>query len=379
MLLILSTDMTITIPQPQLASRLQKIDVTVMRAGTSKGIFLKLEDVPAEREERLAFLEQLMGSDAAQMDGIGGGNVLSSKIALVSKSEEPDIDIDYKFVQVVPGRGIDDTFSCGNLMSAVAPFAVDCGLVKAGDPETTVTVRDVNNHTQAAITIQTPGGKTNYIGDVELSGSAGSASPIKISYSKLVPNPDKMWPSGKVINRVNDLPVSYINAVVPVLIFSSDELSVDLGAAFLRQRNSRELIENLLNARDEFMEELGTGILRKSIRPKIAIVSPPIAPETTMSVRYFTPHTPHRSIAVTGAIAIAAASVVPGSVPAKAAAGIEDATQVPKQKIVFEHLTGKFELEMEYAHDGEHIYPVTASLVRTARLLIQGTAFVPSF
>lgn len=351
------------------------LDVTIMRAGTSKGIFLHLDDVPSEREQRLAFLEQLLGTDSAQMDGIGGGQVLTSKVALVSASAEEGIDVDYKFVQVVPGRSVDDTISCGNLMTAVAPFAVETGLVPAQHPETLVIVRDINNGARATIVLQTPGGKLTYAGDVELAGIPSKAAPISVCYNELITDPATMLPTGNVIDEVNGLQVTYIDTAIPLLIFRGEAL--DLEMKTLRQLHNRDTIEELLNARDKLLENIGANVNRKSVSPKIALVGTPTE-NGTLAVRYFTPHTPHRSLAVTGAIALAAACAIPGTVAAAAAVGV-DVKSSPQQTIRLQHMSGTFEVEVEFAGSGKLTYPASAKVLRTARLLIRGTAYVPNF
>lgn len=348
-----------------------------MRAGTSKGVFLLLEDVPEDRGERRALLERLLGTDVSQMDGLGGGHALSSKVALVSRSEEPGIDIDYRFVQVVPGRSVNDTVSCGNLMSAVGPFAIERGLVAASDPETVVAVRDINNGAQAELTVRTPGGRVSYAGDVGLPGIPGTSAPIWVTYTELISDPGSLFPSGNRADTVSGHDFTYIKAAVPLLILRGSDFGVDFSVRSLRYMSERDLIERILDVRDEAVAHVGETVDRSSTAPKVALVGEPCE-GGNLAVRYFTPHTAHRSAAVTGAISLAIASDLPGTVAAEhAREGDHEGHLKGTVEINLEHLAGTMTLKVSFQDIDGVRYPESVALLRTARLLMRGIAYLP--
>lgn len=344
-----------------------------MRAGTSKGVFLLAKDLPAAGTAQAEFVERLMGTDTFQMDGLGGGHLLSSKVAIISPSRRKGIDVDYKFIQVTPGRGYNDTISCGNLLAAVGPFAVEAGLVPPRDPTTSVMVHDVNLGCQAKVTMKSPGAKLSYAGDMVLPGSAGAAAPIKVFYTGIVRDASSMWPSGNVVDEVRAVPVTLINGAISLLIVRYQDVGIKELPENLRVVK-REIISCLLDLRDAAAKQFGIGLERRHVVPKICLIAPP-AKGGTLGVRYFTPHVPHRSLAVTGAITLAAACKVPGTLAAGLAEGLDPGRH--KEGIALEHISGTLELDMEFSGTGRECRPVAASLVRTARLLMRGNAFLP--
>ena len=156
-----------------------------MRAGTSRGPFFLREWLPpttAERDE--ALIGAIGASDLLQVDGVGGGSTLTSKVAIVSRSAEPGCDIDYLFAQVGVGQqSVDTRPNCGNMLSGVAPFAIEQGLVDAADGETTVRVFNVNTRSRIDVTVQTPGGRITYDGEHahRRRGRHGRADPPRTS------------------------------------------------------------------------------------------------------------------------------------------------------------------------------------------------------
>src|SRR3982750_461246 len=138
-----------------------------MRGGTSKGGYFLKEDLPADIAARDALLLRIMGSpDPRQIDGMGGADPLTSKVAIVSKSDRDGIDVDYLFLQVFVDQAIvTDAQNCGNILAGIGPFAIERGLVEARDGETRVAIFMVNTGQAAVATIQTPGGVPAYVGE----------------------------------------------------------------------------------------------------------------------------------------------------------------------------------------------------------------------
>ncbi|WYX51624.1 PrpF domain-containing protein [Achromobacter xylosoxidans] len=160
------------------------IPCVLMRGGTSRGPFFLGDWLPADPAERDRLLLQAMGSPhALQVDGLGGGNSLTSKVAIVSRSTRPDCDIDYLFAQVSVDRASVDTRpNCGNMLSGAAPFAIDEGLIAAADGETSVRVHNVNTGAVIEAVVQTPGGRLTYEGEARIDGVPGAAAPVRLNF-----------------------------------------------------------------------------------------------------------------------------------------------------------------------------------------------------
>src|SRR5690242_17668064 len=160
------------------------IPCVLMRAGTSRGPFFLREWLPQDdiaRDETL--IGAIVASDLLQVDGVGGGSTLTSKVAIVSRSMQPDCDVDYLFVQVGVGqKSVDTRADCGDMLSDVAPFAIEQGLVPGQDGETTVRVFNVNTKSRIDVTVLTPRSKVRYAGITSIDGVAGTAAPIRLNF-----------------------------------------------------------------------------------------------------------------------------------------------------------------------------------------------------
>ncbi len=158
------------------------VPCVLMRAGTSRGPFFLREWLPPDEVARdEALIGAIGASDLLQLDGVGGGSTLTSKVAIVSRSTEPGCDVDYLFAQVGVGqRSVDTRPNCGNMLAGVGPFAIEQGLVAADDGTTTVRVFNVNTRSRIDVTVQTPGRRVTYAGDTRIDGVAGTAAPIRL-------------------------------------------------------------------------------------------------------------------------------------------------------------------------------------------------------
>ena len=343
-----------------------------MRGGTSKGIYVDASLLPSEREHRNALLLRLVGDDNTQIDGLGGGNMLTSKVAIVSRSVRPDVDVDYQFVQVIPGRGLDDGVACGNTLAGVGAFACECGMVKIEDPTTVVTIHDVNTDARIEQELHTPAGQVNYVGDSKLAGVPHPAAPVKLRFYNLA-RPDCLWPTGRFVDDVDGVPITLINTLIPVMIVSAQAVGMDHPAT-RRDMYDRQLIDKLLALRSSVATVAGMEIANKVI-PKIAVV----ARSTTgadLRVSYFTPYTPHLSLAVSGAISIATAIVNAGTVAAEQS-GKPTIQANNEIEFTLEHVAGTMNITMIFEHSHDSWYPTSANIVRTVRMLMRGTAYVP--
>ena len=164
---------------------LQSIPAMVMRGGTSKGLFFLKDDLPGDSASRDRLLLGIMGSpDVRQIDGMGGAHPLTSKVAVVSASKDADADIDYLFLQVVVDKAVvSDGQNCGNILSGVAQFAIERGLIEASTGETVVRIRMLNSGGVAVVTVQTPSAQVSYEGDAKIDGVPGTAAPVLIDFA----------------------------------------------------------------------------------------------------------------------------------------------------------------------------------------------------
>jgi 4-oxalomesaconate tautomerase len=345
-----------------------------MRGGSSKGAYFLAEDLPADPQERDDLLLRIMGSpDEREIDGIGGGHPLTSKVAVVSRSPDARADVDYLFLQVVPDRAIvTDAQTCGNLLAGVGPFAIERGLVAAGDQTTEVGIRIVNPAVSfARARVQTPGGRVRYDGDVVMSGTPFPAAPIDIAF----PGDDTpVFPTGRLVDRFAGVDVTCVNAGMPVLLVRA----ADLGLAGTEPPDALEGDDALRSKVEEIRlaagPAMGLGDVRDTTVPKITIVSPP-RQGGTVTTRTFIPHRVHAAIGVLGAVSVAAGVRVPGTVAHQLAADPSDAGTDPRRRaglVRIEHPTGTFDVYVDLDGAQAAARVRETAVVRTARKLSDG-------
>lgn len=347
----------------------------LMRAGTSRGPFFLKDWLPRDERARDAALIGAIGAaDMLQVDGVGGGSTLTSKVAIVSRSARADCDVDYLFAQVGVGeRTVDTRPNCGNMLSGVAPFAIEQGLVQAAAGETCVRVFNVNTGSRIDVTVLTPEGKVTYDGSAEIDGVPGKAAPIRLAFldaSGAVTG--KLFPTGQRIDLIEGLPVTCIDSAMPLVIFRAADLgllgtespaALDADAALLARIESVRRIAG---------ERMGLGDVSKSVVPKPVIVVPAQAADSIVS-RYFTPWRCHASHAVTGAIGVATARALPGTVASGARCE-------PGRRILsILHPQGRIEVEVDVRGHGSDVRVERAALLRTARKILQGELHLPAY
>jgi len=346
-----------------------------MRAGTSRGPFFNAADLPLDRAARDAALIAALGSggDGRQIDGLGGGDSLTSKVAIVSKSAVPGVDVDYLFAQVaMDGSYVDASPSCGNMLSGVGPFAIETGMVEARDGVTVIRIRDMNARCIVEAVVQTPGRAVAYAGDARIDGVAGTAAPIALRFSNIVGSKTgAMFPTGRPIDKFDGRRVTCIDVATPMILIPAEELGVT-GYETPAELNARpDLFADVERIRLQAGAAMGLGDVSGTVLPKVALLAPARAGGAIAS-RYLTPWTAHAAHAVTGAIGVAAATVAPGTTAARLAAPARDGA------IEIEHPAGKIDIRIETA--GEAGAPVirSASVLRTARLLMRGSVAIPA-
>ncbi len=356
---------------------LHSIPCTLMRGGTSKGPYFHAADLPTDPDERDRVLLAAMGSPhARQIDGIGGGDTLTSKVVIVKRSTVPGIDVEYLFAQVsVETATVDTTPNCGNMLSGVGPFAIENGLVPAGDPLTTLRILNVNTGKVVEAVVQTPGGQITYDGAARIDGVPGSGAPILLNFLDAAgAKTGRLFPTGNRIDRIDAVEVSCVDFSSPLVFVPAEALGKS-GYETKRELDAdRVLKARLESIRLQVALAAGLGDARDKVLPKIALVAPPRAGGVIAS-RYFTPWNCHSAYAVTGALCLAAAASIPGTVVHRAARPRPDEPAL----VTIEQPAGTLDIRMKAAPDSTADKPVfvSAGLIRTARRLFQGRVHIP--
>ncbi|MDC2954032.1 4-oxalomesaconate tautomerase [Streptomyces gilvifuscus] len=341
----------------------------LMRGGTSKGAYFLAEDLPADPAARDELLLRVMGSpDERQIDGLGGAHPLTSKVAVVSPSADPDADVDYLFLQVVVDRPeVSDRQNCGNILAGIGPFAVERGLVPAGEKETSVRIRMVNSGDRATATFPTPDGRVDYAGDAEISGVPGTAAPVVIEFP---PGEGKLLPTGKVRDVIDGVPVTCVDNGMPTVLIEATSLGVTGYEAPKDLEEDLALADRLRAIRLEAGRLMGLGDVSDTTVPKLTLLARP-RDGGAVTTRTFIPVRCHTSIGVLGAAGVAAGLRIEGGVGADLAEldGGGDRVRV-------EHPTGFMDIESSLikGSDGLPVARRTA-VVRTARKIFDGTVF----
>ena len=353
----------------------RQIPCVLMRAGTSRGpFFLKdwLPSDPAARDQ--ALIGAIGASDPLQLDGLGGNSTLNSKVAIVSLSTVPDCDLDYLFAQVGVGhQSVDTRPNCGNMLSGVAPFAIEQGLIEAQDGTTTVRIHNVNTGAKIEATVQTPGGRVTYEGSARIDGVAGTAAPVLLNFlDAWGAVTGHLFPTGQRTESIEGVTVTCIDAAMPLMILRASELGLTGRERPAELDANAALLEKIEVMRLEAGRRMGLGDVSGSVVPKPVIVSPGDSPDSIVS-RYFTPHRCHSSHAVTGAIGVSTAFALPGTV----ASGLSRASGRHLLSVV--HPQGQIDIDVEVAGEGDAAVVQKAALVRTARKIMQGQLHLPDY
>ncbi|OMH36853.1 4-oxalomesaconate tautomerase [Tersicoccus sp. Bi-70] len=366
-----------------------------MRGGTSRGPFFRATDLPAAESDRDAVLLAVMGSPhPLQVDGVGGGHPLTSKVGIVGLSEQPDIDLEFRFAQLQPDSDrVDTRANCGNMLAAVVPFAVESGLITATGDTTTARVLTLNTGMAADITVRTSlaedGNRyVDYGGDARIDGAPGTAAPVTIAFLDTAGSvAASLLPSGRVRDTVEaegvgTVEVTLIDNGQPLVIIAAADLD-RTGRETPEQLNADEELKGRLEAlRMVCGDAMGLGDVTEKNYPKMTLVAPP-AEGGSITTRSFIPHVCHESIGVLAAVTVATACVLPGSVAADVAelegsgsAADFDGAAGGDVTVAVEHPSGEFSVDLS-VEPGDPPTVTRSALLRTARLIMAGTAFVP--
>jgi len=341
----------------------------LMRGGTSKGLFFVGSDLPSDVAARDAILLSAMGSpDPTQIDGVGGAHPLRSKVAIVSPSSEEGVDLDYLFLQVVVDEPVvADLQTCGNMLAGVGPFAVERGLVAAGDPSTTVRIRLINTGDLAIETFPTPGGVPEYSGDTAIDGVPGTAAAIEIEMGD-ESSAKALLPTGNIVDAVAGLRATLIDNGMPVVMLAAAEFGVTGEEAPEDLESRGDLTTEIEKVRLEAGRLMGLGDVSDQTVPKVFLLSAP-RHGGAIGTRGFIPKKVHSSIGVLMAASIAAGLRIPGAV------GSDLAVLAEGDTTVIEHPSGSFPAKVRVYPGTDGVWRGTSTSIRTARKLFDGTVF----
>lgn len=377
-------------------SDIRKLPVTIIRGGTSKGVYILEKDLPADKAEWEPLLLRLMGSpDKKQIDGLGGSQSVTSKVAIVGKSDHPGADVDYTFAQVSVDKPlVSYKGNCGNISSGVGPFAIEKGLVKAGDGSTTVRIYNTNTDKIIAADVKTEGGQVVYEGDFAIAGVPGTASPVRLKFVNPAGTLGKgLLPTGNAVDTL-DVPgygkveVSIVDAANPLVFarakdlgLTGKELPDDLNAD-AQKLDLLEKVRGLAAVRLRLIEDYTRSAWDTPGIPKMTFVAEAddyVTPDgkeigkdqVDLLSRMMSMQKTHPSYAMTGAMCTAAAAVVPGSIVNQVLP-----RDVDTQFIRIGHPAGILECGVDYKENGAVPEIEDTFGFRTANLLMEGTAVI---
>ena len=373
-----------------------RLPVTIIRGGTSKGVYILEKDLPADKAAWEPLLLRLMGSpDKKQIDGLGGSQSVTSKVAIVKKSDHPGADVDYTFAQVSVDKPlVSYKGNCGNISSGVGPFAIEKGLVKAQDGFTTVRIYNTNTDKIIAADVHTKDGQVVYEGDFAIAGVPGTASPVKLKFVDPAGTLGKgLLPTGNAVDTLEvpdygKVEVSIVDAANPLVFarakdlgLTGKELPDDLNAD-AEKLELLEKVRGLAAVRLGLIEDYTRSPWDTPGIPKMTFVAEAddyVTPDgkeikkeqIDLLSHMMSMQKTHPSYAMTGAMCTAAAAVIPGSIVNQVLP-----KDVDTQFIRIGHPAGILECGVDFTENGPIPEIEDTFGFRTANLLMEGTAII---
>jgi 2-methylaconitate cis-trans-isomerase PrpF len=351
-----------------------------MRGGTSRGPYMRRSDLPDDEDTLSAVLIAMMGAGhSLNIDGLGGGNPVATKTAMLSRSDDDWADIDYFFAQVAVDRKlVDYAPTCGNILSGVGPASVELGLIEPGDGTATIRIRMVNTGARAEAVFDILEGSPVYSGPQTIHGVPGSAAPVDLRFMDTIGSrTGRMLPTGQVCDTIDGVDVTCLDVAMPMVIARAEDLRITGHESSQDLDANAALFARLEPIRREAGRRMGLGDVSEKVVPKFGVIAAPHG-EGAAAARYFMPWKTHPTMAVTGAQCLAACLMLPGSVATGLArlpegAGRGDAPFV----ISLEHPTGTIDVTMDCKVTNVGLDLRSAGIMRTARMLARGEAMVP--
>ena len=351
------------------------IPFVFMRGGTSRGPYFNRADLPQDQETLAQVLLAALGSGhPLNIDGIGGGVAVTTKVAMLSPSKDDWADVDYFFAQVsVEDRLVDFKPTCGNILSGVGPAAIEMGLVAPTGTETEVRIRAVNTGARVLARVQTPDGATRYDGAVAIAGVPGTAAPIALNFMGVVGSSTGAFlPTGHLRDRFDGIEVTCMDVAMPMVIARAEDFGLTGHETVAELDANADFFARMESIRISAGRAMGMGDVSKSVTPKFGLLAP-ARNGGTIATRYFMPWTTHPSMAVTGSQCLASCALTPGTV----ADGLLQRPTESPANVVLEHASGTIEVLLDFQMNN-HFTLNSAGLLRTARKLADGKVYVPS-
>lgn len=362
-----------------------KVPIAVMRGGTSKGVFINYKEMPEDRVLWDSFLLDIMGSpDQRQIDGLGGGNSLTSKAAIIKKSKMDGIDVEYTFAQVsIENQLVDFKGNCGNISSAVGPYAIEQGLVAAVAPVTVVRIFNTNTQKVIIAEVEVENGQVKTEGQCEIPGVPGTGSPIYLSFTDAQGAvTGKLFPTGNPIDRIDTrngpIDVSIIDVANPLVFVKAEDVGLT-GSELPHEFTAEKLaeLEEIRSAAAEMclFSTKEEATVKSPAVPKMTIIAPPEtysdvngverqADGMDCRIRMMSMQKPHQALAITGAICTTAGAFLKDTV-------LNDVIEVENTVLRLGHPSGIIETKVDMI--AGHIGNI--KVVRTARMILEGFVY----
>lgn len=347
-----------------------------LRGGSSRGPYFRRSDLPDDLDQLSEVLMTVVGAGHPRnIDGIGGGVAVTTKVAMLSASERPGIDIDYFFAQVgVEQRQVDYKPTCGNILVGVGPAAIEMGLVAAQDGETRIRIFAVNTGATVEAVVRTPGGRVTYEGSEAIDGVPGTAAPVGLNFLDVIGSKTgKLLPTGNLIDVEDGVAFTCMDVAMPMVIARAADFGLTGYETVEELDANRAFYARIEPMRVALGARMGLGDVSKSVVPKIGLLAAPRY-GGTVTVRYFMPWEAHPTMAVTGAQCVAACALTPGTV----ADGLAERPEGVPALVRLEHPMGQMDVTVDYTMEQGRFGLNSAGLIRTARLIARGEVMVPA-
>ena len=361
---------------------LRSIPAYLMRGGTSKGLVFHEKDLPNDRNLLTEYLLKIMGSpDIRQINGIGGGTSVTSKVCIISKSLEKNVDIDYFFAQVeVDRKHVDYAPTCGNMLSALGPFAIEEGLVETRNEITQVNVKSINTDALITLDVPTPDGKLKYSGDFKIDGVPGTGSQILMNFNNLEGKiTGNLFPTGNMTDTFDGVKVTCFDLATSMIICDAKDFNVIGNESSKELNHNKQLFDKIERIRLLAGKKMGMGDVKGKVLPKVSLLSKSVNNNSIVS-RYFTPYSCHETHAVTGTCCVASSCLIPGTVGFRLF-NKKDSLNFNTETIKIEHPMGSIDciivLNSNFKNNlvSKKDLVKSCGIYRTSRLLMKGQVY----
>jgi 4-oxalomesaconate tautomerase len=361
----------------------KKIPYHQFRGGSSKGIYFKAEDLPTDKNERntliLSAMEGVGIGDIRQLDGLGGGTSLTSKVAIVSLSTNKNADLEYYFLQIMIGKGtVSTTQTCGNILAGVLPFAIETGMIKATSPTTTAKINIVNTGGICEVVVQTPNGQVEYSGDAKIDGVVGTAAPIICNYLDTAgATCGALFPTQNTIDTIDNQQVTCIDNGMPIVVMRANDFGISGNETKVELDANTTLKQRLESIRLQAGHLMNLGDVSQQSIPKMCLISP-TTQGGLVNTRMFIPHVCHDAIGVLAAVSVATACILPKTIFDFGVEKLDfDNSKIQEKTFSIEHPTGELSVNLTYFYENDVLKIEKSGVLRTARLISRGEVFLP--